>query len=76
MTRWLVTQEELNSATPGSLEARWVSFVKTHGLPIEPETPWSEEVSARSAPAPSWWRPALAWLLPRMQEGDNRERKE
>ena len=77
MTRWLVTQEEMDSATPGSLEARFISFVMTHHLPIEPGSPqilW--EAQAPSKPPTSWWQPALAWLLPRMQEGDTRERKE
>ena len=72
MTRWLVTQEELNTATPGSLEARFISFVMTHHLPIEPETPWSMEAVAPSRPITSWWQPALAWLLPRAQDGEVR----
>mgnify|MGYP001595563226 FL=1 len=73
MTRWLVTQEEMDSATPGSLEARFISFVMTHHLPMEPADPqifW--ETQAPSKPKASWWQPALAWLLPRAQEGEVR----
>lgn len=72
MTRWLVTQEEMDSATPGSLEARFISFVMTHHLPMEPGV-WQEETpQGPSKPTTSWWQPALAWLLPRMQDGEVR----
>ena len=54
--RWLVTDAERKAAVPGSLEAKFIDFVKMHNLPVEPE----QEEPRLSTVKRSWWQPWVA----------------
>lgn len=56
--RWLVTDAERKAAVPGSLEAKFITFVETHNLPVEP-APRQEEPRLSTVKR-SWWQPWVA----------------